>query len=155
MSGLVSTIENILDPVIPWYLSFSEAEASPSVRWLRNADSFIGVLIRLALSRWNFARTFSIYTDWESFIVFCLRSRSTFSPISTKENAAVSSTLTLSIIPLSFGAIILISSTKTLSTGPFRPAADTNMLWSAWIRIKPSFARKNAQNLSYQRREST
>lgn len=65
MSVLVSTIENIIDPVIPWYLSFLEGEASPSVRWVRSADYFLGVLTGLALSRWNFARIFSMYAGWE------------------------------------------------------------------------------------------
>lgn len=65
MSVLVSTIENIIDSVIPWYLSFLEAEASPSVRWVRSTDSFLGVLTGLALSRWNFARIFSMYAGWE------------------------------------------------------------------------------------------
>ena len=73
-------------------------------------------------------------------------------PISDIENEAVSSTLTRLIIPLSFGAIILMSSTKTLSTGPFSPTPDTNILWSAWMRFKPSFSRRKAEKRSYQRR---
>ena len=61
MLGLVSIIENIIDPIIPWYLFFSKGEASPSVRWARSMDSFIDVLTRLALLRWNVARTFLMY----------------------------------------------------------------------------------------------
>lgn len=44
MSGLVSTINNIRDLVMPWYHSLSDAEASPSVFGWRSALSFIGVL---------------------------------------------------------------------------------------------------------------
>ena len=33
-----------MDPVIPWYLSFSGGEASPSSRWESGIDSFIGVV---------------------------------------------------------------------------------------------------------------
>ena len=79
ISGLVSTIENIIDPIIPWYLFISEDEASPSVRWLRKADSFIGVLTGLALSRWNFVKIFSMYAGWESLGVW-LDSQLKFTP---------------------------------------------------------------------------
>lgn len=48
MSGLGSTIENIKDPVICWYLSISADEASPSIRGTSIAAFFIGVLFGLA-----------------------------------------------------------------------------------------------------------
>ena len=49
-------------------------------------------------------------------------------PMSTIENAAVNSAFTRWIIPLPFGAIILMSSTKVEITGPSRPALVTKML---------------------------
>ena len=60
MSGLVSTMENIIEPVMPWYFSFSAAVAWPSVRGCRIDDSFIGVVAVCALSRWNLLRTLSM-----------------------------------------------------------------------------------------------
>ncbi len=44
MSGLVSTMENIRDPDIPWYHSFSDGEAYLSVLCSRVVASFISVL---------------------------------------------------------------------------------------------------------------
>lgn len=80
MSGLVSTMENIIDPVIPWYLSFSDGKASPSSRGVSIADSLIGVLTGFALSRWNFSGIFSMYAGWESLMMRRSRSQSMRSP---------------------------------------------------------------------------
>lgn len=51
MSGLVSTIENMIEPVIPWYFSFLAVVAWPSVRGYGSADSFISVIAGWALSK--------------------------------------------------------------------------------------------------------
>ncbi len=60
MSSLVSTIGNIGDPVIPWYCSLSDRDASLSVHYLRDVASFISVLTEGALLRWNLATTLSM-----------------------------------------------------------------------------------------------
>lgn len=79
MSGLVSTMENIRDPVIPWYRSLSDGEASPSVLCSRGVAFFIDVLTEWALSRWNLARTLSMHAGWDNLMVFSCRFRSTLS----------------------------------------------------------------------------
>ena len=73
-------------------------------------------------------------------------------PMLTIEKAEVSSDFTQLIILLLFGAIILTSSTKVLTTGPSEPALVTKILWSALIRLNPSLSRRRLDSLSYQRR---
>ena len=51
MSGLVSTIENMMEPVMLWYFSFSAVVASLSMQGSRRADSFIRMVAAFALSR--------------------------------------------------------------------------------------------------------
>lgn len=57
----------------------------------------------------------------------------------------------LLIIPLFLGAMILISSTKTLRIGLFKRTAKTKMLWFTSMRFRSSFLRRNIENLLYQR----
>lgn len=60
MFGFVSTNENMMELVMPWYLSFSAVVAFPSVQGSKRADSFIGVIAAFALSRWNLLSTLSM-----------------------------------------------------------------------------------------------
>ncbi len=79
MSGLVSIIENINDPIMPWYCSCSALLAS-SHSFEKNIPSFIGVLHSLAKARWDFFRNLSIWAGYERFSVFFWRSLSIFKP---------------------------------------------------------------------------
>lgn len=56
MSGLIFTIENMIEPVILCYLSFSLEITSPLVLGWRSVVCFIKVLVGLALLRWNLLR---------------------------------------------------------------------------------------------------
>lgn len=49
ISGIVSTIKNMKESVIPWYYSFLEALTSFSTPYLKTTDSFIRVFIIWAL----------------------------------------------------------------------------------------------------------
>lgn len=77
MSAFVFTMENIRDPIITWYCSLSDGEASPSVLCSRGVASFTGVLPKWALSRWNLAKTLLMYAGWDNLLVFSCRFRST------------------------------------------------------------------------------
>lgn len=61
-------MENMIEPVIPWYLSCSLAEASLPLFGSSVMAPLIGVFVGLTLLRWNFSRTLSIYAGWESLI---------------------------------------------------------------------------------------
>lgn len=60
--------------------------------------------------------------------------------MSTIENAAASSNFILWITPLSLGPMILMSSSTVLTTGPRNSSFVMKMLWSAWMRVRPSFS---------------
>ena len=71
--------------------------------------------------------------------------------MSTTEKAEFSFAFTVSIILLPFGVIIIISSTKMLTTGLSRSALVIKTLWSALVCFKPSLSRKKFASLLYQR----
>lgn len=64
--------------------------------------------------------------------------------------AKVSLTLTFSINPLLFIAMILILSMKALTIGLFKLVKMMNMLGLALIRQRPSFSSKKLESRSYQ-----
>lgn len=80
MSGLVSTIENIRDPVIPQQRFFSDGNASRSIFYSKSAVFFIKILTAQALLKWNLLRILLIQAGCDSLIIRFSQSCYTFRP---------------------------------------------------------------------------